>query len=260
MSTTNNWMKSLWLWADTHDILHTVLPREKEALLNLTELDLSSPELYSRASGTEALLEAIAMQLEGEKPKPFSIPEEIGYLQNLKRLEVNLRGLKYLPRSIGTLTNLEVLNVAHNDLRGLPREIQELRNLKSLDIRGNELVVSFHQKIWFRHSVKRVMHDKMRITFHDCDDKKMDGWGIKNEYVRKPQKCPACKQERVAPLRYGYPSEETIKAIDSNKIFHGGCGIRLVMGKKLYDWVCLDCEFGLYRKSGEKSFATMCML
>ncbi len=243
MQKEQDWVSVLSEWADTHNISHKVFPREKEALLNLAELDLSSPELYSRASSAEELLEAIATQLDGEKPKSFSIPEEIGYLQNMKRLEVNLRGLKYLPRSIGALTNLEVLNVAHNDLRGLPREIQELRNLKSLDVRGNELVVSYDQKLWFQHSVKRVMHDKIRITFHDCDDKKMDEWGIKNEYVSKPKKCPACKQERVAPLRYGYPTEE---AFESGKYFIGGCTIKF--GRRQYSWACLDCEFGLYKK------------
>ena len=76
MSTTNNWMESLWLWADTHNISYIVLPREKEALFNLTELDLSSPYLYNKADNSEELLEAIATQLDDEKPRPFTIPEE----------------------------------------------------------------------------------------------------------------------------------------------------------------------------------------
>jgi Leucine-rich repeat (LRR) protein len=242
MSAINNWMESLLQWADTHNIPHTILPREEEALLNLTALNLSSPDLYSRTDNTEEVLESIAVQLDGEKPKPFTIPEEIGYLQNLKHLEVNLRELKYLPRSIGELTNLEFLNVAYNDLKGLPYEIENLTNLKSIDLRGNDLTISEDQEHWLHRSVKSVLHDLMRITCHDLADNKMDQWGIKNEYVRKPQKCPACKQERVAPILYGYPTPE---AFESGKYFIGGCTI--VLDRKQYYWGCLDCGFRLYK-------------
>lgn len=68
--------------------------------------------------------------------------------------------------------------------------------------------------------------------------------GIKNEYVRKPKKCPACKQEKVAPILYGYPTEE---AYASGKYFIGGCTIHGLITDE-YHWACLDCGFRLYKK------------
>lgn len=119
-----------------------------------------------------------------------------------------MRELEYLPRSIGDLKNLELLNVAYNNLKGLPDEIQNLTTLKHIDLRGNDLTISKHQEQWLNRSVNSVLHDTMRITYHDREDNNMDQWGIKNEYVRKPKKCPACKQENVASILYGHPTEE----------------------------------------------------
>lgn len=73
---------------------------------------------------------------------------------------------------------------------------------------------------------------------------------IKNEYVRKPKKCPACKQERVAPILYGYPTQE---AFESGKYFIGGCTEEI--GAKQYYWGCLDCEFRLYKKKSHTLYS-----
>lgn len=48
---------------------------------------------------------------------------------------------------------------------------------------------------------------------------KMNQLKIKNDYVRKPKKCPACKQERVVPIVYGYPTPE---AAEGDKYFLAG--------------------------------------
>lgn len=246
MSETNTWVENLCEWADTYNIPHDILPREKNALVSLSELDLSDPDLYAKVDDMQEHFGEVAHKLGTSKPKAFTLPEEIGCLQNLQSLDVCFRELTYIPRSIGKLSNLKALNLAYNELRGLPMEIENLSHLKYLNLTGNTLIVSRSQAAWIDDTLQpsgcEIHHDAFRITSPENDSDEMDHWGIKNEYVRKPKKCPACKQEHVAPILYGYPTYEDSV---SGKYFIGGCTIE--RGRQ-YHWGCLDCEFKLYKK------------
>lgn len=68
-----------------------------------------------------------------------SLPDCIGELTHLKRLDVSRNALSDLPESIGRLHNLEFLNVSRNQLRDLPPELSHLTQLEKLRLKGNQL-------------------------------------------------------------------------------------------------------------------------
>ena len=66
------WMQRLWSWADENGFLNESLPRSREGLLNLTELNLSFCKLKD-------------------------LPPEISYLKNLTTLDLSDNNFKVLP-------------------------------------------------------------------------------------------------------------------------------------------------------------------
>ena len=73
-----------------------------------------------------------------------ALPDEIGNITSLKKLEVVSNKLTSLPTTIGGLTSLEELYLGNgsgqgNELTGLPSEIGNLSSLKILDVRQNRL-------------------------------------------------------------------------------------------------------------------------
>jgi Leucine-rich repeat (LRR) protein len=68
-----------------------------------------------------------------------TIPPEIGNLQNLQFLRLDLTNLKALPKEIGKLKNLKVLNISNTKIVSLPDEIGDLENLEFLDMHSNDI-------------------------------------------------------------------------------------------------------------------------
>jgi Leucine-rich repeat (LRR) protein len=67
------------------------------------------------------------------------LPLEIGYLNNLKLLDLSNNQLQYLPKEIGNLIHLETLRLNGNKLQHLPKEIGNLINLQVLYLHCNGL-------------------------------------------------------------------------------------------------------------------------
>lgn len=65
------------------------------------------------------------------------IPEEIGNLVNLEELDLSVNHLSKLPESIGNLKNLVKLNLLNNKLTELPDSFANLKNLKELRLSMN---------------------------------------------------------------------------------------------------------------------------
>ena len=126
LSNDDSWIYKLWEWADENDIpdLEWVedehfeeggywrgLPRDKEKLLSLTELDLRKNQL------TE-------------------LPKEIGNLTNLTELDLSWNKLTELPKEIGNLTNLTKLDLENNPNLILTKEQKEwIKTLKKMDVK-----------------------------------------------------------------------------------------------------------------------------
>ncbi|HME50911.1 MAG TPA: hypothetical protein VKM55_01715 [Candidatus Lokiarchaeia archaeon] len=67
------------------------------------------------------------------------LPNVIGKLESLKKLDLDCCGLLYLPKAIGKLRSLQELNLDFNRLKTLPDTIGQLASLKSLHIDRNTL-------------------------------------------------------------------------------------------------------------------------
>ncbi len=105
----NSWLNELIVWADEKKIPEYKFPRNKEALWNLTSLDLSYNHL-------------------GE------LPESIGNLMNLTSLDLSYNQLSELPESIGNLTNLTSLDLFGN-ADELPQSVSNvIEKLELLDV------------------------------------------------------------------------------------------------------------------------------
>ncbi|WP_182407308.1 leucine-rich repeat domain-containing protein [Psychrobacter sp. GP33] len=107
--TIEPWITELWAWADKFEISEEDLPRNREGLLNIIDLDIRSNQL------TE-------------------LPESIGKLTRLRRLIVSKNQLDRLPDSIGQLINLECLDISDNPLTTLPESIVQLKELEFITI------------------------------------------------------------------------------------------------------------------------------
>ncbi|MEI6066963.1 MAG: leucine-rich repeat domain-containing protein [Methylococcaceae bacterium] len=108
------WLDELIAWAVENDIPEKKFPRDKQAILALTELHLNSNKF------TE-------------------LPEWIGKLTNLTVLDLGGNKFTELPEWIGKLTNLTTLDLWDNQLTKLPESIGKLTNLTTLDLRGNPI-------------------------------------------------------------------------------------------------------------------------
>jgi hypothetical protein len=62
---------------------------------------------------------------------------------------------------------------------------------------------------------------------------------MKNNSVKKPDRCPKCGSDKIANILYGMPafSESLKKDLDDNKIILGGCFI----SNESPTWKCTVC-------------------
>jgi Leucine-rich repeat (LRR) protein len=113
-----------------------------------TALDLSSrgieeiPPEIGRLTKLECLDLSNSIYTHEEDDVPNSIrslPEEIGMLVSLRKLNIAANKLTSLPESIGLLRNLEVLNLTANELLSLPNAIGSLARLRELNLSSNRI-------------------------------------------------------------------------------------------------------------------------
>ena len=60
-----------------------------------------------------------------------TLPESIGQLTALEKLQLNSNELKSLPETIGQLTALRILHLYENQLTELPETLKNLTNLET---------------------------------------------------------------------------------------------------------------------------------
>ena len=79
---------------------------------------------------------------EGEDPLPLItvLPESIGQLTGLRRVDLSEHLLTYLPDTFGDLVSLQTLGLEGNQLIRLPESIGQLVNLRKLGLEGNQLI------------------------------------------------------------------------------------------------------------------------
>jgi Leucine-rich repeat (LRR) protein len=71
-----------------------------------------------------------------------AVPDSIGALKGLRRLNLSENALEVLPASLGDLSCLEVLDLGHNKLTGLPATFAGLKRLEVLYLSNNQTTAS----------------------------------------------------------------------------------------------------------------------
>lgn len=116
----------------------SLFPSSILKLKSLLNLDLSFNRINSLPIEIKLLYKLESLTI-AENHTLTDLPEEIGYLRNLKTLNLENNKLIYLPVGIINLINLENLNLKHNQLLSLPVGIGSLINLQILDLKYNHI-------------------------------------------------------------------------------------------------------------------------
>jgi hypothetical protein len=184
-------MKTLWQWADKFNIPHDALPRDREGLLALTELEIVSQGLMTKLNDVSELAEVLEendevfylpvelfelvnlTKLEIIGMSLTYLPEEIEKLENLTELILVINQLEIIPSSVGNLKNLTTLNLSINWLEEIPLTLMKLKNLKHLDVSSDQLTITSDQEYWLEELSDtgcEVIWDKDNTRIIEEDD------------------------------------------------------------------------------------------
>jgi len=110
------------------------LPPSIGKLQNLVELDLSRPKLLKELP--EEIGDLVSLnKMNLSNAGITSLPPSIGRLQNLVKLDLSYtKNLFQLPEEIGDLINLNELKLGFSKITSLPSSIGQLKNLKYLNL------------------------------------------------------------------------------------------------------------------------------
>ena len=67
------------------------------------------------------------------------IPDAIGDLQSLTKLDISTNALRFLPASMGAFKKMQRIDCANNLLARVPPSMWHLKNLKEFNLRYNSL-------------------------------------------------------------------------------------------------------------------------
>lgn len=167
LALDESWIHRLWAWADINLVddrklisgqdykrvsgcleyadfipppsdCYNGLPRNKEQLLNITELFLINYDLKTLPREIGKLTKLKKLSLAGNKLR--KLPAEIGDLKELTKLEINQnRYLTELPLELFNLRELTTLDLSKCRLTKLPVEICNLQNLTRFYLYGSNL-------------------------------------------------------------------------------------------------------------------------
>ncbi len=123
------WLKKIWDWADEFRIPEYIIPRDRDNLLAITQLDISFSydQITYHGGDTDG-------DLYGEWER--YIPSEICYLDNLTELSISceLGSLETIPESLGQLRKLTKLDLQLFGFQNFPEWVSKLDNLVELKL------------------------------------------------------------------------------------------------------------------------------
>lgn len=156
----------------------TELSADIGKLVNLVGLKLSNTLIQTLPAEIEKLgrLEYLSLEMGPQRAEPFQLPEAVGKLTSLKKLNLAGLSLTTLPASMADLSKLERVNLSHNRLITLPSWIQNWQKLVSLTLSGNEMLESVPQEITALQSLTNfIMAGKVNTNFFN-EDEEMKLW------------------------------------------------------------------------------------
>jgi len=150
----------------------------------------------------------------------YSIPNEIGNLDNLIELELHFNQLTVIPNDIGNLNNLKKLKLNNNQITSIPDTIGKLYNLIELDLHNNQLnsipysvtqLIKL-QKIWIQNNLF-TLDIKNEDEDHPTDKKLIFDFIFKaNNIVLQP------KKPRKIYFSYGWKDSKSADTKSIGKI------------------------------------------
>jgi Leucine-rich repeat (LRR) protein len=96
-------------------------------------------EWYSRPYYNAIVSGAHVTELYIDGKHLLRVPESIGNLERLEKLNLSENLLKALPESMGRLKSLRELDLSHNELTTLPEWVGKLKDLEGLVVNHNRL-------------------------------------------------------------------------------------------------------------------------
>lgn len=148
-----------------YNLLTGSIPVEIGQLENLTVLSLASNRLKGNIPAEIGQLIKLEILDLGSIKFAYNsltgeIPEEIGYLKELKSLKLSSNPLSgTIPYNIWSLTKLQYLALAYNQLSvSLPSEISQLLDLKNLDLMKNQLTGKIPSSIGALSSTLNILN------------------------------------------------------------------------------------------------------
>jgi len=117
--------------------LEDAIPINKEALLTIQRLNLSSKDLANIPESIIILQDLKSLDLRDNNIE--IVPQNLGNLKRLEELFLGVNSISYLPQNLKNLKELKILNLWRNNLTSLPDFITKLENLKELNCSYNKI-------------------------------------------------------------------------------------------------------------------------
>ncbi|KAB0794382.1 hypothetical protein PPYR_11221 [Photinus pyralis] len=116
------------------------IPDSLYALANLKRLNCSENEITELSAALELWQKLETLNLSYNKLK--SLPSSVCKLSNLRRLYVNANELDFegIPSGIGKLSRLEIFSASHNQLEMIPEGLCRCGSLRKLNLSSNRLI------------------------------------------------------------------------------------------------------------------------
>lgn len=126
-------------------------PRDKKALLDMTELNLDWHDLAELPGELKNLRQlriiSVCRDIDGLQTRPSAktnnklrtIPSWVTDLPNLQSLFLSGNEIQSIPEDIGRLSKLEILHLGYNRIQKIPESIEGCCKLKQLDLSANEI-------------------------------------------------------------------------------------------------------------------------
>jgi Leucine-rich repeat (LRR) protein len=140
-------LQKLWDWADENNISSEDLPRDRNELLWLEDLNLGADDIecdylneIPEELGILTNLTSLSFCVDGDKCK--ELPESIGRLTNLTELLINVcAGEVSMPKSISNLTELTLISLAGNiPTSSIALLLENCESLERLFIENNQIL------------------------------------------------------------------------------------------------------------------------
>lgn len=136
-SNKEPWVRVLSEWADKNNISETIIPRSESGYYYFDTLNLSGHNIKDLPEEIGYLSDLKYLKIDG--CTDLKLPEEIGRLQNLNAMSLNGSKGVILPKQIGYLESLEYLSLSETGLTELPNSVGQLSKLKHLHLNSNAI-------------------------------------------------------------------------------------------------------------------------